>query len=203
MKNITQNDQEKLFDLIESKDFCNLSIIEKEFVLNFLSEDDYLLQRKIILNAATIFDTNIEAKPLIINPSSSSKIKTIPLYQAILAVASVIVVFLIIWPKENTNQSTKVQIAENSTDSIREKIIHDTVLKYVVETKIIEKIKEKKQIEYISQSVFNPGSEPKLLEVSPSFILPELSNDEISSTINSLKNDNSSRFILPIRPFSL
>ena len=203
MKNITQNNQEKLFDLIESKDFCDLSIIEKEFVLNFLSEDDYFLQRKIILNAATIFDTNIEAKPLVLGNNSISKTKTIPLYQAILAVASVIVGFLIIWPKDSENSAKEIQIAENSTDSIREKIIHDTVLKYVVETKFVEKIKEKIQIEYITQSVFNPASEPKLLEVSPSFILPELSYAEISSTINSLKNDNSSRFILPIKPFSL
>ena len=94
MENELHKDELVFFDLLESTDFEELNERELILVGKFCSEEEYKLQRKIVVTAGEEQNT-VLAAPLVL-PSQKAAI-VIPLYQAILAVASVIIFFILIW----------------------------------------------------------------------------------------------------------
>lgn len=187
-----------LVDLIENYDFFELNEKDKLFVLEQMSQEDYDFQRTIISEANHVWETIITPRPLeIVSKNTQRKGIVIPLYQAILAVASVIILFILIWPKDQINNDKVLKFSENDT-IIQTKIVHDTFVKYVPKIKYVEKNIPQTKIEYITVYEDKSMDEPRLLDVAQSLNLPPITKELIQNQGNSLKEDQSSRFIKPI-----
>jgi hypothetical protein len=187
-----------LVDLIENYDFFELSEEDKNFVLDQMSQEDYDFQRTIISEAKHVWETNITPKPLeIVSKNKQRKGIVIPLYQAILAVASVIILFILIWPKDQINNDKVLKFSENDT-IIQTKIVHDTFVKYIPKINYIEKNVTQTKIEYITINEDKSLDEPRLLDVAQSLNLPPITKELIQNQGNSLKEDQSSKLIKPI-----
>ena len=125
--------EEQLFDLLDQKDFDQLTAEEKTFVETHFSEAEYRLQRQMIGESATLYGEIPEAAPLVIpavKPSFTGR--TIPLYQALIGIAATIALFLSIWPNEA--ESTEIPVNKPALSKIdtviQTNIIHDTVIRY-------------------------------------------------------------------------
>lgn len=201
MEENLHTDETRLFDLIESTDYADLTGNDLLFVQLHITEEDYQLQRKIILASSTLFDSTPEVHPLNLSSTEeklSKKGRTIPLYQALLAVASVAVFFLLIWPKNPTTIAGNSTVARNNpVVKIEKEIVHDTLIRYLTKVQIVEKTIIDTVTTFITETKFI-NEEPRLLNVSQSLSLPDLNKDVVATKGNSLKEDNSSRFILPV-----
>lgn len=198
MEKELNHNETRLFDLIESYAFLDLNAEDKHFVLEQITQEEYEFQRQIIHASAELEEVQVRPKPLlvpIINKSANGKV--IPIYQALIAVASVIVVFLILWPKNEVIDKAAIQLSENDT-IIQTKIIHDTFVKYVPKIKYITKNSPETKIEYVTIYKSKTEEVPKLLEVAQSLNLPQITRETIQNRGNSLKEDQSSKLIKPI-----
>lgn len=183
-KELSHN-EEHLFELLESKNFDQLSTTEQAFVLGQLSQESYEFQRSILVEV-TENELEIPAVAPLILPEKQKKAIVIPLYQAIMAIASVVILFVLIWPSNPT--TTKIVYQKSKPQTITN-IVHDTVfvtnsgiatVKYVYDT-IYKNI-----IESVSIATQN-----RLLEAQASFQLPALTSDLFRVNSLSMKDDSS------------
>lgn len=129
------NNEERLFDLVDQKDFEQLTAEEKAFVETHFSQEEYRLQRQMIGESASLYEETPEAPPLVI-PIPAAKPSfigtTIPLYQALIGIAATVALFLSIWPNEpeTTNNSGNKPALSKTDTIIQTQIIHDTVIRY-------------------------------------------------------------------------
>jgi hypothetical protein len=187
-----------LFELIENYDFQELTAKDKLFVLEHMLQEEYDFQRRLITEASTLAFTAISPNPLNIHANvSQRKGIVIPLYQAILAVASVIVFFIFMWPKEDLETTNKVQFSENDT-IIQTKIIHDTFVKYFPKIIYVDRNIPQTKIEYVTIYQDKIQDEPRFLEVAQSLNLPPITKESVQNQGNSLKEDQSSRLVKAI-----
>ncbi|HLP53532.1 MAG TPA: hypothetical protein VK151_00815 [Fluviicola sp.] len=127
------NNEERLFDLLDQKDFDQLTAAEKAFVETHFSQAEYRLQRQMISESASLYETPSEAQPLVIPAKGNSFIGiTIPLYQALIGIAATITLFLSIWPDqdEKTGAPNNKPALSRTDTIIQTKIIRDTVIRY-------------------------------------------------------------------------
>lgn len=197
MEENLSKEESRLFDLIEKFDFEELSEQDRKFVLEISSLEEYSLQRKILYESEAVFSSNtLEPRSLIITSSKNVKnVRVIPLYQALLAVAAVILVFVLSWPKEQKTTNNEVQVS--ITDTVyKTQFIRDTILKIIPQVKYVIQ----KEVEF--QTVYASSlEEPELLEVAQQFTLPSISKESIQSRGISLKEDQSSKFVSSIPAF--
>lgn len=189
-KELSHN-EERLFELLESKNFDQLSATEQAFVLGQLSQEAYEFQRSII-SETTENELEIpEVAPLVL-PEKQKKAIVIPLYQAILAVASVVILFVLLWPSDKTVTKIVYQQATSKPQTITN-IIHDTVfvansgvntVKFIYDT-IYE------TITHYSEERSSFQADNRLLEAQAAFQLPALSADLFRVNSLSLKDDSS------------
>lgn len=181
--------EERLFELLESKNFDQLTAAEQVFVLGQLSQEAYELQRSII-SKATENDIEIPAVAPLVLPEKQIKAIVIPLYQAIMAVASVVILFVLIWPSNPT--TTKIVYKKSKPQTITN-VVHDTVfiansgvntVKFIYDT-IYETITQYS----VEKSSFQADN--RLLEAQTSFQLPALTSDLFRVNGLSLKDDSS------------
>jgi hypothetical protein len=194
-KNIN-NEESRLFDLIESTKFSDLSIKDRLFVESQMTEEEYSLQRRIMYDSSELFSNNIEPIPLVI--PTNKKVRTIPLYQALLAIAAVFVFFFCIWPTETT--VIPEPMASNQKTVIEKEYIHDTLVRYITKIQTVEKVVFDTVNTFVTE-IRHPQQEPRLLEVPNSLSLPELNKELIATKGESLKEENNIRFILPMNHF--
>lgn len=169
MENSSFNsEQEKLFDLIDQKNFEQLTDSEKNFVLSFMSQSEYENRRSIISQSKSAFADDVIplAAPLAIQPTiSHAKYKrTINLYRAMLAAAALIILFLLVVPTITNNPTIKNDevIVQHDTVTI-EKEIFDTV---VIEKTVPQIVKEKIYVQAPTYETCSP-EELRLLETGP------------------------------------
>jgi hypothetical protein len=183
-KELSHN-EERLFELLESKNFDQLTAAEQAFVLGQLSQEAYEFQRSILMEASEN-ELEIPAVAPLILPEKQKKAIVIPMYQAILAIASVVILFVLIWPSNPT--TTKIVYKKSKPQTITN-VVHDTVfianpgiatVKYVYDT-IYESIVESVPI----------ATQNRLLEAQASFQLPALTADLFRVNSLSLKDDSS------------
>lgn len=186
---------EKLFDLIEQKDFVDLTLTEKEFVLQHISEKEYSSQRMVVKMAPAAFDeeTVVIPFPLKTNPKKSESLlmQSIPLYQVLLVAAAIILLFLLVPLNATPTESAEPNyIVKHDTIQV-EKLVHDTV--FTVEEKYIPVEK----IVYVNAAtvVNYPKPEPRLLESVAGFNLPELEKENIINRGNSLSQESTAILI--------
>lgn len=129
--------EETLFDLLESKSWNELDKEEQTWVLRYLSEEEYTLQRKVLVGAEAAFAGDISFAEMqyaarsieqqVVENSSAEATsgltalkKQINLYKSISAVAAIVIVVLLLYP------FTEKKIA---TTGNQELVLRDTIWK--------------------------------------------------------------------------
>jgi hypothetical protein len=195
MDKYLNNDEESLFDLLEHKDADRLTADERAFVEQHISLADYELQRRMMAEAAET-GTNIpEPAPLrIAQPVRAVwKGRTVPLYQAVAAVAATVALFLSLWPdRQPQSLPDRNQPQLGKTDTVfRTQIVIDTVIRYI----------EQREKHYAEST---PDRQPdalvqaaqlRILEAGP-VPLPEITEELIRTKGSSLQEDNEVKNIL-------
>jgi len=130
----------ELQQLLEQKNFKELSASEKSKLKGLVSEDEYSFRRQIIV-ATEKEDETLVPLPLVLPTKKGGLV--IPLYQALLAVAATVLVMLLLkFPYSNleqTNESDQIKYV-SVTDTIKEiEYIYDTIYKEIEKTKVVEK----------------------------------------------------------------
>ena len=132
MSTSTKN-EEYIYELLEKSAFEDLTAEDQALVRARIGEDNYRLQYRLLQATQELPTQKHTTKPLLL-PTSSTR--TIPLYQAVLAVAAVVTFFLIIWPKSNTSIRT---IYKEGPTQVSTNTIHDTIFQQVVHEKVVYK----------------------------------------------------------------
>ena len=121
----TKNDRLWL-ELIESKDFDQLSNSEKAFVLGQSTEDNFRLERSVLIESKMVY-AEVEPQPLILEGEKKGLI--IPVYQTILAVAAAFVLGLLLFRSNETTTVIQKSQALAVADTVYvEKLITDTII---------------------------------------------------------------------------
>jgi hypothetical protein len=191
MENELNKDEMVFFDLLESTDFEELNERELILVGKFCSEEEYKLQRKIVVTAGEEQDT-VLAAPLVL-PAQKAAI-VIPLYQTILAVASVIIFFILIWPSQEQNKPVTIQAKDNDNSQPTIEVIHDTIVKYVSVVQPAVNYVHDTIYEVITRVEFK-SLDNRLLEASSDKFAPPMSKESIETKGKSLKEDGISKLI--------
>jgi hypothetical protein len=169
--NISKTNEDYIYDLLENYAFEELNAKDRSLIEQHLGAENYRLQQQILQASKTISSPKMAVKPLALPHRTH---RTIPLYQAVLAVAAVITFFILIWPHAETSTRTiyKVGPTKFATNTV-----HDTIFQEVVREKWIYKTSE------------NNGAITKVEEITtqpmPIFRQEEL----VSEKIISLKDD--------------
>lgn len=186
----------RLFDLIESKSFEELSAEEKSFVLKHLSMEEYAFQRKIIAATEELEYETAEPLPLVLKPERNVFFsRSIPLYQALIGAACMILVFVAIWPGKS--QQLKMNFAANPLNislpgSSSIQVIHDTITKEVpVFQSASGVIRDTVTVvQYVLKQ-----QENRMLEAGNTIVLPVLNEQLIESRSLSYKDDQTTQFL--------
>lgn len=191
-KHLNDN-EERLFDLVDQKEFDQLTTEEKAFVEAHFSQAEYRLQRQMIRESENLFETDSEALPLVIPASGSSFTgKTIPLYQAFIGIAATVALFLSIWP----NQTETAQLPNNKptlskTDTIiQTEVIRDTIIRY----KNYRNSNQSVRTEQPDKQVL--ATQMRLLEANNSVPLPDIASEMNRPAGSSLKDDPAAERLL-------
>ncbi|MDG1331875.1 MAG: hypothetical protein P8P74_06075 [Crocinitomicaceae bacterium] len=113
-------------ELVEAKDFDQLSNAENAFVLGISSEENYRLERSAILEAKVIY-ADANPRPLILEEVKKGIV--IPLYQTLIAVAASFVLGFFLFKSTQTTTETEKNPTLATTDTVYvEKQIIDTVI---------------------------------------------------------------------------
>lgn len=186
--------QARLFDLIESKSFEALSNEEKSFVLEHVSEEEYNLHRRITEASSELHYETEEPLPLILPKEKKLFLtRSIPLYQALVGAACLLLAFSVLWPKKG--QPLALNFAEHPftisfdpSASFSAQTIRDTVIQYVPLVQRTEEIIH--DTITIVQEVFRERDEaPRMLEAG-TMVYPSLNKTLLESNSLCLKDDS-------------
>ncbi len=191
-----EEQHERLFDLIESKSFEELSQEEKSFVLNHLTEAEYTLQRTVIAASAAL-DYDSE-EPLALQIPKTKKPflnRSIPLYQVLIGAACLVLLFLIGNQKSYSlnwrfsDHPLEISLS-NGASSVQ--VIHDTIVKEIPVFRSTSNIIH--DTITIVQNVLQQ-QEKRMLETSNTFIYPELTEKLLESKSAAFNEDKTAQFL--------
>lgn len=191
-----EEQHERLFDLIASKSFVELSKDEQSFVLGHLTEAEYTLQRTVISATSELeYHTEIPL-PLDLPRAKKPLLKrSIPLYQVLIGAACLVLLFMASNTKTyslNWNFSgypLEISIANGASSG---KIIRDTIVKEMPVFQSGSTIIRDTVI-LIQNSI--QQTEKRMLEAGNSIYYPELSEKLLESKSVSLKDDETAQFL--------
>ena len=186
---------ERLFDLIESKSFEELTDEEKSFVMNHLTEADYRLQRNVIAGASALDYADHE--PLALELPKAKKHflnRSVPLYQVLIGAACLILLFMV---GNQKNFSLNWRFSEypleiSVTGASSGKIIHDTIVKEIPVFRTASTIIHD-TITVVERILQQP--EKRMLEVSNTMVYPELSEKLLETKSTPFKDDQTAQFL--------
>lgn len=198
-----EEQHERLFDLIASKSFEELSKDEQSFVLSHLTEAEYTLQRAVI-SATSELEYDIEVPlPLELPTAKKPFLKrSIPLYQVLIGAACLALLFIASNTKSyslNWNFSgypMEISIANGASSG---KVIHDTIVKEMPVFQSGSKI-IRDTVTIVQNSI--QQTEKRMLEAGNSISYPELSEKLLESKSVSLKDDQTAQFLPSITTVS-
>jgi len=191
MDKYLNNKEELLFDLIEQKQFDQLSSDEKQLVLSLITEEEFNLRKMLISTAPSTFEDEVAIPaPLVIPQSSTTPFwkKPIPLYQVFMAAAIVAFLWLVI-PLNQSGADTHTEyIVQTDTVEV-EKWQIDTVFQTTEKPIYLER-------EVVVDNTIQPTQkeEPRLLLPGPSSPI-YLNENDISNNGSSLSGENSSALL--------
>jgi hypothetical protein len=188
MEREINSQQEKWQDLVETKDFNELSQEEQRLVLNIATQSAYELARKSVL--AMQEEVDLIPRPLILEEKKKGLIAPIPLYQALLATAAAFVLgFLLI---ESGNTITvlegKPSLAEIDTVYIEKKTT-DTVVQ--IERDYVDRyiVRNVAGLDRADDVVKKESNSSVFAGAGPS--LPKLASMDLENKGTAASNDNS------------
>ena len=169
--------------LIESKDFNQLSNSEKAFVLGMSTENNFRLERTVLVEAKIAYQ-EIEPRPLILK--EEKKAIVIPLYQTILAVAASFVIgFLLFRSDGNTTEIVNGQSLATTDTVYVEKLVFDTIIQTKIEyIQLAAKQENRNEV----QSVQSSDNTSSVLSSQTSFEA-DLSSTTLANKGTSAAND--------------
>ena len=187
-KNLNEQQQE-LLSLIEVKAFNELTNSERDFVLKQISQHEYELQHTVIAESLYV-SADMEPLPLQI---VKKRALVIPLYQAVLGIASAVIISFFIFRSETTIIQPGNEIIIAQTDTVYvDKVIVDTVVEY--KTQYIGKTS--KNVKCTDANHVRTNREPVASFSAPQlpeFLSMNVTNKGIAGInkeINSLVNDS-------------
>ncbi|MCH2232118.1 MAG: hypothetical protein MK105_17405 [Crocinitomicaceae bacterium] len=196
MDRYLNRNEEQIQRLIETKQFSELSLDEKDVILSQMSEHEYKLAGLAIFESKSAY-RELEAKPLILPTQKREARIAIPLWQAAASVAAAVLISFFVF---RTEKIVEVQVGDGlmaKNDTIyMEKSIVDTVFKY--ETKYIDRIIESSSVSRINDAPVdnqliklrsNSFSTQELADLDPSKLQNKgqsVANDETFSLIDGL-----------------
>lgn len=187
----------RLVDLIESKSFEALSPEEKDFVRKYLSEAEYNLQRKILGATGELVYPEAEPLPLALKPEKKPFFsRTIPLYQALIGAACLLVVFFVIQPGKT--RSLNLHFGGNplsvsfAGSPAPLQVIHDTVTK---EIPVFHTASDAIRDTVILVQYVLKQTESRMLEAGTTLVLPPLNEQLLENKSLAYKDDQTTRFL--------
>lgn len=190
-----EEQHERLFDLIESKSFEELTNEEKSFVLNHMTEADYRLQRNVI--AAVPALEYPDQEPLALEFPKAKKHflnRSVPLYQVLIGAACLVLLFVVGNQKSfslNWRFSEyPLEISLNGASS--GKIIHDTVVKEIPVFRTASTI-IRDTVTIVERILQQP--EKRMLEVTNTMVYPELSEKLLETKSTPYREDQTAQFL--------
>ncbi|GAB5417971.1 MAG: hypothetical protein Crog4KO_14240 [Crocinitomicaceae bacterium] len=124
--------EEQVFDLLETKDFHDLSTDEKSLVLSISTQEEYELQRSIIVEGARMED---ETPPPFLLPVEKRGVLPIWLASACSAAAAAIAVVLWMPPSDSYDFDLKMVTVPAVQDTL---IVENTVVDTVIDYRYVE-----------------------------------------------------------------
>lgn len=190
-----EEQHERLFDLIESKPFEELTGEEKSFVLNHLTEAEYNLQRTVIAAVPALEYPDHEPLALEIPKAKKHFLnRSVPLYQVLIGVACLVVLFLVGNQKSfSLNwRFSEYPLEISVTGASSGKIIHDTIVKEIPVFRTASTIIHD-TVTVVEQILQQP--EKRMLEVSNTMVYPELSEKLLETKSTPFKDDQTAQFL--------
>lgn len=188
--------EEKLFDLLNHKEYDQLNIEEKTFVNQFIGEEMYVKRRSILKSASMAFENEdkVAPKPLPLptkTVSSGVFQKQIPIYYALTGIAATLIFMIGLIPFFSNTEIIKkeVQVVHNDTVEVIQQV-HDTIFQEKEVLVYIEKEVNTTTNEYVKCQ----REEERLLETGTA-TLPPINTEDMSNKGISLANDSSSKLI--------
>lgn len=181
--------EHELLELLESTDFELLSETDKELVLFEMTVEEYQQRRKVIQEANLLFEEadNCQPKPFVLpDQKSTFMTATVPLYQALLAIAAVVVVMLSIFPFFNATTGASDYVVAERADTVKTTVVQYDTVEVIVEKPVVEK-----QIVYVEipakkEENLYPN---RLLNVPQSLASPNLEASRIQTKGTPLTHD--------------
>ncbi len=180
----------RLQELLEQKNFEELTKEEIAFIESQMTADDYRLQRSILCESEFLYEKHnkVVAPPLTLSRESKGFwFKSLPLYQTGIAVAAtVLIMWFIQLPKEIIiNPVTKTEYISKVDTVVQTEYIYDTVFEEVEKPVVVEKIT---YVEVPSSQKNQPSSDSETKRM----LNPE--NPYPISTLGEEKNSSASSF---------
>ncbi len=198
-KKLTSSEQ-RLFELLETKRYEELSDDDQLFVTEECGVEEYEVQRQIIEQARIFEDSTPEPRPLLLPLEPSESVKKglmIPLYQVLIGVAALLIFFFSIWPREETDLRHSSTEQPQKIDTIYQTmLIYDTITSYIPQIQMVEKIIRDTVLVFVPSTV--DSDIPRLLDVNNTTALPDLTKDNLRNNGKSLKEDGMFINLLPM-----
>ncbi|MCH2234548.1 MAG: hypothetical protein MK078_09870 [Crocinitomicaceae bacterium] len=185
------NNEERLFELLESKDFGQLNEAEKKFVSEHSSEADYRIQRKIILDLGDDNGVDVKPLPLMLPNNNTGKVVPLPWFIGSVAAMFLLGIFAV---SAFYNQEVITQIEYiTQVDTLEiEKHVYDTIYQ------------EKEVVKYYENKVYLSSEaptqcdreEPRLLETESTFEFVNIEDLNLENKGKSINEDESRELIV-------
>lgn len=190
--------EDRLFDLVTSSNWEELTEDEQLFVAAHMTPADYKLQRELLTASDALYpEDGYEPLPLALAPVKKTTpffLRSIPLYQAISAVAAVMLLFILLRPGSTTDVPVQPAAASGAAtvQAVTEQHhVYDTVVRYVT----VVRESQKTVVDTIRKTVAFPATEaPRLLQAA-NIPTPVLTSEKLENHGASLKEDNTARLI--------
>ena len=194
------HEEERLFELLESKQFEELTDDERTFVLENCGASEYKIQRQLIVEAGKLDDEDHEPLPLLLPVTSATNNKggiMIPLYQVLIGVAALLIFFFSIWPKNNPELINHAKNEQQRIDTIYQtQLVYDTIVQLIPQIQVVEKIIRDSVMIFMPSTIITEI--PRLLDVKPSTALPDLTQANLKNKGKNLKEDDVYLDLLPV-----
>jgi uncharacterized integral membrane protein len=190
-----EEQHERLFDLIESKSFEELTNEEKSFVLNHMTEAEYNLQRTII--AAVPALEYPDQEPLALELPKAKKHflnRSVPLYQVLIGAACLILLFMVGNQKSYSLNwhFSEYPLEISVTGASSGKVIHDTIVKEIPVFRTASTI-IRDTVTVVERVLQQP--EQRILEVNKSLSYPELTEKLLETKSTPFREDQTAQFL--------
>jgi hypothetical protein len=187
MDKFLNKQQEVIQELIETKVYDDLTLLERNLVLSEMTEDEYRLRALAISEARFVY-ADVEPRPLVLEKQRKGILVPIPLWQAAASVAAAVIVSFFVFRTNDTVVIEKEVPLMAAADTIYlERNIVDTVVEY--RTLFIDKTSASVEKDLMASKVNNEAVELNNNSNNSAQVLADLDPEKLVNKGKSLAND--------------